>query len=354
MVEMNVLRDKYAGILWGTAVGDSLGLPAEGISRAKIEALGWKDNWSHRFILKRGMLSDDTEHTMMLTEALLEHPNDVDAFRKAFAVKLKWWLLSMPAGVGFATLRSILKLWFGYSPTKSGVFSAGNGPAMRSAILGAYFSDSPQQLESYVKASTEVTHTDPKALVGALAIAYCAATPEDVPFLWERLGQLAVHEPDEWPELLGLIRSGIEESWTMLEFTRRLGVEKGVSGYVYHTVPVVLFAWFRWKDDPRQFERILGEVLNCGGDTDTTGAIVGAITGVRSGVSAIPSDWRTGIRDWPLSAKRMDYCADSLIDNRPMPKVLWIFSFARNLFFLLIVLMHGLLRLLPCRVRRLC
>ncbi|MFT7514727.1 MAG: ADP-ribosyl-[dinitrogen reductase] hydrolase, partial [Candidatus Omnitrophota bacterium] len=37
------------GILLGTAVGDSLGLPAEGLSRARIRALGWHP-WRHRLV----------------------------------------------------------------------------------------------------------------------------------------------------------------------------------------------------------------------------------------------------------------------------------------------------------------
>ncbi|MDQ8195871.1 ADP-ribosylglycohydrolase family protein [Coraliomargarita sp. SDUM461004] len=66
------MRNKgdISGLVWGTAVGDSLGLPAEGISPAEIKKLGWHDNWKHRFICGRGMLSDDTEHTLMVLEAL--------------------------------------------------------------------------------------------------------------------------------------------------------------------------------------------------------------------------------------------------------------------------------------------
>jgi len=350
--KMNPWRNKLDGILWGTAVGDSLGLPAEGISRAGIEALGWKDNWKQRFIGRRGMLSDDTEHMMMLIEALLAHPDDVSAFRRAFASKLRWWLLALPAGVGFATLRSVLKLWFGCPPEKSGVFSAGNGPAMRSAILGAYFAQAPDQLESYVRASTEITHTDPRALVGALAVAYCAATPEDLTLVWERLKALSKLDPEEWPELVELIQRGLGERWTMQEFTRQLGVEKGVSGYVYHTVPVALFAWFRWWGTEDAFEKILIEVLNCGGDTDTTGEIAGALAGAKSGFSGIECTWRDKIFDWPRSGRLIGRYVTCLEKDQVAPKVVWLFAFMRNLLFLLIVLSHGFLRLLPNSIRK--
>ena len=60
------------------------------------------------------MMSDDTEHTFMVAQALLEFATMTSpAFQRALARRLRWWLASLPAGVGFATLRAILKLWLG-------------------------------------------------------------------------------------------------------------------------------------------------------------------------------------------------------------------------------------------------
>ena len=63
---------------------------------------------------------------------------------------------------------------------------------------------------------------------------------------------------------------------TVSQFAAKLGLENGVSGYVYHTVPVVTYASWRHYGD---FRSTLEAVLDCGGDTDTTGAIAGALTG---------------------------------------------------------------------------
>jgi ADP-ribosyl-[dinitrogen reductase] hydrolase len=85
------------GSLLGTAVGDALGLPYEGMSRQRVRAFG---EVRHRLFAGRGMLSDDTEHALMLAAALQVHSDDVDAFQRAFAWNLRWWLLALPAGVG--------------------------------------------------------------------------------------------------------------------------------------------------------------------------------------------------------------------------------------------------------------
>ena len=73
---------------------------------------------------------------------------------------------------------------------------------------------------------------------------------------------------------------------------------RGVSGYIYHTVPVALFCWLRWPGD---FRRAVEEVILLGGDADTTGAVVGGIAGATVGQGGIPAEWLQGILEWPRS-----------------------------------------------------
>ena len=139
-------RDAIIGCILGTAVGDALGLPYEGVSpKRAARLLGPPDRY--RFFFRRGMISDDTEHTCMVAQSLIDAGGDVPTFTRRFARRLRWWILALPAGVGKATARSGIKLWLGASPEKAGVFSAGNGPAMRAAIFGAALDDVPSILE---------------------------------------------------------------------------------------------------------------------------------------------------------------------------------------------------------------
>src|SRR6185436_14806633 len=114
--------------LLGCAVGDSIGLPREGLSPRRAQRLFGSGPLTHRLVFGRGMISDDTEHACMTMQALLASNGDVDRFRRSLAWRLRGWLVTLPAGIGWATLRSIVKLWLGFS---GGVSSAGNGPAMR-------------------------------------------------------------------------------------------------------------------------------------------------------------------------------------------------------------------------------
>ena len=158
------LVEKFQGALLGAAVGDALGLPREGLSPSRATRLFGTAPLKHSLVFHKGLTSDDTEHACMVGQSLLVSHDNPTLFARVLAWKLRFWLLGLPAGVGFATLRSILKLWLGFSPQSSGVFSAGNGPAMRAPILGVYASSLPDPktfLQQFVTASTQITHSDP-------------------------------------------------------------------------------------------------------------------------------------------------------------------------------------------------
>ncbi len=144
----------YTGCLLGTAVGDALGLPYEGISPRRAARL-FPDRTRHHFLLGRGMVSDDTEHACFVSLSLIKSQGNEGDLQRYLARYLRWWVVGIPAGVGLATLKSILRLWIGLTPRRSGVFSAGNGPAMRSPILGIVYGSSKETLREYVQRATE-------------------------------------------------------------------------------------------------------------------------------------------------------------------------------------------------------
>ena len=109
------------GCILGTAVGDAMGLALEGLSRRRQPRM-FPDISGYRLLpLGKGLCSDDTEHTCMLAQSLIGVAGlDAEAaartFSSSFGWRLRFWLLGMPAGIGLATLRSILKLWIGFPP----------------------------------------------------------------------------------------------------------------------------------------------------------------------------------------------------------------------------------------------
>jgi hypothetical protein len=133
-------------------------------------------------------------------------------------------------------------------------------------------------------------------------------------------------------------------------FADRLGLEKGVTGYMYHTVPVALQAWFR---NPGNLHAALTDVIALGGDTDTAAAIVGGIVGAGLAPDDIPARLREGWRDWPLTLTWLERLADSAAraihsqTAQKPPRLFFPAKLFRNLFFMAVVLAHGFRRLLP-------
>ena len=338
----------FYGCLMGTAIGDALGLPREGLSRRRAERMFGPPPLTHRFFFGRGMVSDDTDHTVMTAQALIASGGDVYKFRRSLGWRLRWWLLSLPAGTGLATLRACLKLWLGFPPTKSGVFSAGNGAVMRAAILGVYECDDDAKLWKLVEASSRITHTDPRAEQGAMAVALAAKysiTHGDQ--IFQSAEYLAIAIPfirDE--DLAGKLRLAVQranEGAATESFADELGLQRGVSGFVNHTVPVAIFCWLRYRQD---FRAALEAAICLGGDTDTVGAIVGGLMGTRCPVIAWPEEWELGSSHLKRIA---DHMADSRGSRRPVapPYRLWPLILVRNVLFAAIVLFHGFRRLLP-------
>ncbi len=342
------------GCLLGTAVGDAVGLACEGLSRRRQTRL-FPHLDGPRLLGRRGMVSDDTEHTCLIAQALIESAGEPEAFPRALARRLRVWLLGLPAGVGWATLRATLKLCVGVPPSHSGVPSAGNGPAMRSALLGVCYGNDPARLRALVKASARLTHTDPRAEVGALAVALAAhlasEAPADLPgtFLYTLDGLLWGADAG-FLDLARRVADSVHAGETTQTFAASLGAEGYVSGYVYQTVPVVLHAWLCF---PRDYRQAFLSVVHCGGDTDTTGAIVGAIVGAAVGQDGIPAEWRVALWEWPrtvawmtrLGAQLAAVCADGQ-PQRPL-SLPFLPLLARNLVFAAVVLTHGFRRLLP-------
>ena len=223
-------------------------------------------------------------------------------------------------------------------------------------MIGVCFADDERRMKQFVQLSTQLTHTDPKAECGALAIALAARCSmlglsfeefiEDV----KRL--MGDHGPagSELVELVERSHLSVSRGESTELFVKTLGCANGVSGYMYHSVPAVLHAW---QSYPLDYERAVTTIIRCGGDTDTTAAMTGAIVGAGVGQDGIPKRWLDDLIEWPRTVSWMETLARKTADTPAMPNVARthpvsvIQLFARNIAFILLVLLHGFRRLLP-------
>lgn len=342
------------GCLIGTAVGDAIGLPREGIGRRRAQKLFGGRPLRHTLIVGRGLCSDDTEHTVMVAQAFVASGGDPGWFQLDFARRLRWWFLRIPAGIGLGTLRACVKLWIGFPMERSGVRSAGNGPAMRSAVLGLVAS-SDQHMYDLVQAATRLTHTDSRAAEGALVVAAIARR-----IALAGGNRLTANEVTETIQAYvkdeGLSRGlnmAVEAAGKGMlseDYARHAGFENSVSGFVNHTVPAAIYCWLLYQ---RDFQQAVETAIEMGGDTDTVAAIVGALAGTQVGFEGIPADWIAGLAEWPCTIHWMKVLAQNVSEVKSdgvvksPPTLSPVMLLLRNLLFIPIVLTHGIRRLFP-------
>jgi ADP-ribosyl-[dinitrogen reductase] hydrolase len=330
----------------GTALGDALGLPAEGMSaRAISRRFGRVDQF--RLLGKAGFVSDDTEQTALVAQSLARHPDDVDLCVRAFRRSLLGWFCRLPWGIGRATIRSCIRIGLGLSP--SGVMSAGNGAAMRAGIVGSFFHDRPTEREVFGRALAEVTHRDVRAVEGALYVAElaaaCAGYPKGVSpaACQEEASRIVTNAP---------LREAIDRARELAlsgSSTTEAATVCGTSGFVVHTLAFATFCFLRSGDDPLL---ALSEAISAGGDTDSIGAILGGWLGALHGEAGLPRDLIGLIHDGPFGPthlRSLANCLGRIRDGRacPVPTYSCTAALARNLALYPVVLGHGFRRLAP-------
>jgi len=284
--------DRACGILLGLACGDALGRPVEFTSASEISAehgrldeMVGHGTWNQ----PAGTITDDTEQALCIARSLVEH----QAFDPAdVAERFVAWYDSGPFDIGRMTMRSLSRLKHGNEWDEAGQHvweqsregqNAGNGSVMRCPPLAIPYATDWARLAKVSRESSRITHADPRCTAGCailnLTVAGLlddAATP-----LQDALDYVGTDAPDE---LVAALRPlARHESPDTLE----------TSGYVVHSLQTALHDGLVADSA----EDAIVTAVNRGGDTDTIGAIAGAVAGARFGASQLPDRWLGAIDD---------------------------------------------------------
>jgi ADP-ribosylglycohydrolase len=337
---MTPREDRIAGVLLGTALGDALGLPMEGLGASAIAADFEAPVTRFHLLGRTGFVSDDTEQAVLTAEAVIAGRGDPDKIVRCFRRALRAWFLRLPFGIGFSTLRACLRLCVGLA--NSGVRSAGNGAAMRAPIIGAAMADEPFARRYIARQLALITHTDQRAVEGAVFVAELAAECMQAEIEQDRIAMIAraAHVVSH-PELRDAIVTACELATAEVP-TADAVARLGTSGYVVHTIGFVSYCFAITTGSPLAS---IQRAISGGGDTDTNAAIVGAWVGALHGASSLPPDLVNQIHDGPFGPTHLRRTATALAGRGPAPRWSCTGAMSRNLALYPVVLGHGLLRL---------
>lgn len=246
-------RNKIAGAIYGFAIGDAMGATTEFMSKDQIKQKFGKvtdiigGGWLN---LKAGEVTDDTQMTMCVMNALMRTLNEGDPMGYSFMMECRKefikWYKSGPKDVGGQCSRAIQYM-------------------MNGKHLGIYRDDSALGNGSLMRAMP------------------CAVLDREL--LNELQGRMT-HNNIDCTQVIQIYSRLIQEYINGNKYTYKLEGLLEPSGYFWNTFNNSVY----WSNKKTFEDAIIGAV-NDGGDADTIAAITGSLAGAKFGFDKIPERW---------------------------------------------------------------
>ena len=298
------------GALAGLALGDALGMPTQAMSPEQIRAVyghitGLVDGDASQPYapgMPAGSVTDDTEQALLIA-SLLVRGRGTSSGRVAleageFAHALLAWEDSMIERgsldlLGPSTKAALERVRAGEDPLTVGGAGTTNGAAMRVTPIGiAMPTADPEAFADAVWSSCQVTHATRQGFQSAALVAAavsfgidaaCSPSLDLRSLLWKALSYVdSLPERGAWtpdPDVVAATRRAMQLVANPASSSLACLVEQvGTSVASAQAIPMA-FALLARDPSPQA----LLDAANIGGDTDTIGAIAGAILGAALG-----------------------------------------------------------------------
>ena len=298
------------GALAGLALGDALGMPTQAMSPEQIRAVygtitGLVDGDASQPYapgMPAGSVTDDTEQALLVASLLVRGRGSssgrvaLDAGEFAHAL-LAWEDSMIERGsldlLGPSTKAALERVRAGEDPLSVGGAGTTNGAAMRVTPIGIAMSTAdPEAFADAVWSSCQVTHATRQGFQSAALVAAAVSmgidtarstTPDLRSLLWKALSYVdSLPERGAWtpdPDVVAATRRAMQLVANPASSSLECLVEQvGTSVASAQAIPMA-FALLARDPSPQA----LLDAANIGGDTDTIGAIAGAILGAALG-----------------------------------------------------------------------
>ena len=305
------------GALAGLALGDALGMPTQEMSPEQIRSVygritGLVDGDASQPYapgMPAGSVTDDTEQALLVASLLVRGRGTssgrvaLDAGEFAHAL-LDWEDSMIERGsldlLGPSTKAALERVRAGEDPLSVGGAGTTNGAAMRVTPIGIAVSTAdPEAFADAVWSSCQVTHATRQGFQSAALVAAAVSMGIDwdtpsasdiTALLWKALTYVdSLPERGAWtpdPDVVAATRRAMQLVANPASSSLECLVEQvGTSVASAQAIPMA-FALLARDPSPRA----LLDAANIGGDTDTIGAIAGAILGAALGVEVLPAD----------------------------------------------------------------
>lgn len=309
------LRDRVAGVMVGTAVGDALGAGYE-FGSARLGPGGPDMIGGGLGGFAPGEWTDDTTMAWCVLDVAardggLLSEGSLDAVARRF----RRWYDSGPSDIGNQT--AVVLRRGGPAPTAARLreaaahytatrdHSGGNGSLMRTAPVALAHLGAPEEIARAATAVSALTHADPRAGQACVlwSLAIDRAVRDEVLDIRSGLEFLGDEARTWWADRIDEAEQGPPSRFAPNGWV--VAALQAAWSAIHHTpVPA--------HDPGRHLGDALATAIGIGHDTDTVAAIAGGLLGARWGASAVPARWRELCHGYPgLAAEDLAVLAEA-------------------------------------------
>ncbi len=277
---MIINLNKYSGCFLGLAIGDVYGASYEGglIERLLWKLIGKTKDGKMRY-------TDDTQMSIDLAISFIKNNGiSQEHLATTFAENYRW---SRGYGPSAAWLLKKIKNganWQNVNRAKFKDGSFGNGAAMRAPILALLFPNNNERLKENIVKCSEITHAHPLAIEGAKLIAFmthAALHDWNTKTIIETLPSWC--KLNEYQIKVAFCIESIQAPETIQNKILKSKLGNGIAA----SESCVTAIYFALKYRNKGFNHMTTQIYDLGGDTDTIGAMAGAIWGAFNGYNGI-------------------------------------------------------------------
>jgi len=297
---MQILRERFKGAILGAALGDAIGKSVEDIVEREVyEFYGGRIEGfvsPHPSSPAYGQLPEETSDETTIMRILLESvtaKKGIDV--KDFLNRLILWYEDEPSHryPDPTLLTAIDLLSRGINPSSHGLISNSIEGILRSVVVGLFHYYNPDLAAEGAKVVSLLTHrsqavSDGSAVLGS-AISYLLLEEFDLKDFNERIRFLNTLkrfiEERKFSRIIDTVQDLLYEQADLDMAIRNLGN----GSYVFEALPLALFIFLSNIDSPLEgFWWGVNSYGEYGGDTDSIGFLVGALTGAYFGEEVFP------------------------------------------------------------------
>ena len=284
------IAKRIKGVIFGQAIGDTLGLGTEFMPRAEVfqnypRGLSMYSqmvqDW-HRSKWRPGEWTDDTDMMLCIAHAMIE---DRGIKSETIARNFKKWFRKNPRGIGRHTYNVLSMADYEKDPIRaarivwelSGKKSAANGALMRTSVVGLWKND----VATYAEKICQLTHADPRCIGSCVIVSELIhrLVWQGEALSFDDMRSIGRRYDERIDPYLSLAQDGSLEDL-------QLGDEESM-GYTLKTLSAAI--WCLYHVD--NFTDGLLAIVNAGGDADTNAAVACSVLGARYGFKSIPCSY---------------------------------------------------------------